>query len=65
MLHTKNKLTLGQDTDFRTDKIIITFHHAHKKKSFEEQYGLSMTKNIYHSFCGGSPLMINEKPLFI
>lgn len=25
MLHTKNKLTLGQDVEFRTDKIILTF----------------------------------------
>ncbi len=34
MLHTKNKLLLGQDVQFRTDKVIITFSEVYHKKNF-------------------------------
>ena len=34
LLHIKNKMTIGQELDLRTDKIIITFANSFDKKTF-------------------------------
>lgn len=35
LFHIKNKMTLGQEADLRTDKVIITFSTQADKKNFE------------------------------